>query len=119
MRSKWVDNNEYFGPDRRRRPGAKRWNDRRRADRAGELPPLGALLRRVRLHTLSPSPTERRRALQLLSAAISEAHRLGYRRCSEALQAAYRTLREPGDGQTAAVAEARLIEAMDHAAAGR
>jgi hypothetical protein len=120
MRGKWVDLLDYFGPDRRRRPGSKRWGDRRRDDEAGELPPLGALLRRVRVQMHSAHADDRRRALQLLNAAIDEAQRLGYRGCSEALQGVDRILRQRGDAAAlAAAAEGQLVEAMDHAAAQR
>ena len=119
MAAKWVDNTDYFGPDRRRRPGSKRWGDRRHDNEAGDLPPLGALLRRLRVQMLSANPDDRRRALQLLTGAIAEANRLGYRRCSAALQNVDRILRQPGDARALAAAEAELGEALSHASAQR
>jgi hypothetical protein len=117
MASKWVDNTEYFGPDRRKRSGHKRWSDRRRDNEASELPPLGALLRRLRVLTQNlAAPDDRRRAIQIMSGALREAHRLGYPRCAAALQAADRALREPGGG---GAADAHLVEAMSCLAIGR
>ena len=117
MSRKWVDNSDYFGPDRRRRPATRRWGERRRNSEAGDIPPVGALLRRLRVQMFDTDVEGRRRALQLLAAALSEANRLGYRRCSEALQIADRALRQPGPD--VALAEAQVAEAMAHAAAGR
>lgn len=117
MASKWIDNTEYFGPDRRRRP-AKKWNDRRRYDEATDLPPLGALLRRLRVHMISLTPETCGYALQMLSAAISEANRQRYRQCSTALAAADAAIRQYG-ASAASKADALLVEAMDHAGAGR
>ena len=117
MTSKWVDNNEYFGPDRRKRSGSKRWSDRRRDNATSDLPPLGALLRRLRVLTQNlASPDDRRRALQIMSGALREAHRLGYPQCAAALQAADRALREPGG---AGAADTSIVEAMNCLAAGR
>jgi hypothetical protein len=118
MSKKWVDNHDYFGPDRRRRPASKRWGDRRHDNAVGDLPSLGILLRRARVQMLSAAPDDRRRALQLLSAAVSEANRYGYLRCAEALQSADRILRAGGPHDVAA-AEAKIVEAMDHLSAER
>jgi hypothetical protein len=116
MREKWVDLGDYFGPDRRKRPGPKRWSDRRRFDETSERPPLGALLRRLRVHIIGvPTPDSRRRALQLLNAAIHEAERQRLFQCAEALKQADAMLRtsagDPAD------ADAHVLEAMNHAAA--
>ena len=46
MKRKWVDNEVYFGPDRRRGGLGKRWGDKRSYDDAGVPPPLGAVLLR-------------------------------------------------------------------------
>jgi hypothetical protein len=117
MANKWVDKREYFGPDRRRRGPSKRWGDRRRDDEAGELPPLGALLRRLRVQMLGLSTAaDQHRALQLLSAAIGEANRRGFRHCGAALQAAESLLRAGGDSSAI---EAKIAAALDHAGAGR
>jgi hypothetical protein len=76
MRDKWVDLNDYFGPDRRRRTGKKPWRDRRHHDEATKPPALGALLRRLRVQLMDVNgPDHRRRALQLLDAALAEAQR--------------------------------------------
>lgn len=119
MVNKWVDNAEYFGPDRRRRPATKRWGERRRDDEAGQIPPLGALLRRLRVQMLGiTGKDDHVRALQLLNGAISEASRLGYRQCAAALQAADRALREHGS-KGVNTADAKILEAMDHAGSAR
>jgi uncharacterized membrane protein len=117
MATKWIDNTEYFGPDRRRRP-AKKWNDRRRHNEATELPPLGALLRRLRVQMISLTPEGCGHALQMLSGAISEANRQGFRQCVAALQNADAAIRQHGP-RAAAQADALLVEAMDHAGSGR
>ena len=119
MRDKWVDSHGYFGPDRRRRAGGKRWKDRRLFDETGEPPPLGALLRRVRvLMTDLSTPDDRRRALQLLSAAISSAERQHFFRCADALKKAEIALRLGGPPE-AAVADGHIVQAIDCAGARR
>lgn len=119
MPNKWVDNSDYFGPDRRRRSAGKRWSDRRHHDETGDLPPLGALLRRLRVQMLGlASPEDRRHALQLLNGAIGEASRQGMLECAGALQAADRALREYGAAAASQI-DAKIVEAMDHASAGR
>ena len=119
MRDKWVDSNGYFGPDRRRRPAQKRWGERRGLDESGEPPPLGAMLRRMRVLIMDlSSPDDRRRVLQLLTAAISSAERQRFFRCADALKVADRALRLGGAGDVA-TADARIVEAFDHAAAQR
>jgi len=116
MATKWVDNTEYFGPDRRKRPGPKRWRERRGADEAGEPPPIGALLRRLRVRLLNPTGDDRKHALEMLRAAIYEANRLGWRQCVVSLQAADQILRSNG---AASALESKIAEAMDHANANR
>jgi hypothetical protein len=113
MSPKWVDNNDYFGPDRRRRPGPKRWSDRRRHNETQELPPLGALLRRLRVQmTGLRTPEDHRHALQLLNAAIGEAQRQGLMQCARALQDADRMLRSIGPSASAK-ADELIVEAMN------
>ena len=53
----WVDNDTYFGPDRRQNAGGLRWTDRRREDRAGTPPPLSTALRQLRLRVLDAQGT--------------------------------------------------------------
>jgi len=117
MTSKWVDNTEYFGPDRRRR-SAKRWGDRRHYDETVPLPPLGALLRRLRVQMVSLTPDQCAHALQMLNGAIGEANRQGLRRCAASLLAADAAIRQSG-ARGSAIADAHLVEAMDHAAGQR
>lgn len=119
MPDKWVDTHGYFGPDRRRRTGKKPWKDRRGLDESTQLPSLGHLLRRVRVQLMDIStPDDRRRILQILSAAITEAERLNYFQCADALKEADRTLRLAGGANTQAI-DTHLIDAANHAAAGR
>jgi hypothetical protein len=118
MATRWVDTSSYFGLDRRRRP-AKRWNDRRRLDEAGEPPPLGALLRRLRVRIAGPSDEDRRHAFEMLKAAISEANRRGCRQCAATLARIDQLLRTNSDRAAIARADTMIIEAMDHAGAGR
>ncbi|MBY0563590.1 MAG: hypothetical protein K2P58_05310 [Hyphomonadaceae bacterium] len=113
MPNKWVDKPDYFGPDRRRRPGPKRWSERRRHNESQDLPPLGALLRRLRVQMSGlRTPDERRHALQLLSAAIGEAQRQGLRDCVGALQDADKVLRQGGQS-AASLADGKLVDAMN------
>jgi hypothetical protein len=117
MAAKWVDNSAYFGPDRRRRPN-KRLLDRRRHNEAGEPPPLAGLLRRLRVRISAPGAEDRRQALEMLKAAIGEASRLGWRECAAVLADADQALRTGGrEGVT--IADACVVQALDHASAGR
>lgn len=117
MAAKWVDNQTYIGPDRRRRP-AKRLMDRRRLDEAGEPPALAALLRRLRVRINGSTPEDRHHALAMLKAAIGEASKRGWRQCASALADADQALRTNGR-EGAALADACIVSAMDHAGAGR
>lgn len=117
MAPKWVDNSAYIGPDRRRRP-AKRLLDRRRHDEAGQPPPVGALLRRLRVRISGSSAEDHRHALEMVKAAISEANKLGWRRCVEALIAADEVLRTGGPNAPH-IADTWIVQALDHAGAGR
>lgn len=118
MATRWVDNNGYFGPDRRRRP-SKRWNDRRKYDEAGEPPPLAALLRRLRIRIASHTAEDRRHALEMLRAAIAEASRRGWRQCAATLGSIDQLMRTDSSRQALARLDAMMIEAMDHAGSGR
>lgn len=112
--SKWVDNTEYVGPDRRQRGRSKLIGERRKHDDTGEVPPLGALLRRLRVQMISLSPETTENVLRLLAGAIGEANRRGYRQCANELMSADRVLRTTG-AAGAAQADAHLINAMDYA----
>jgi len=48
----WVDNDTYFGPDRRKTNRGMRWLDRRQQNGAGAPPPLSTALRQLRLRVL-------------------------------------------------------------------
>lgn len=87
--TKWVDNEVYFGPDRRRGGLGKRWGDRRRYNDAGEPPPLGAVLRRLRVLVMHLSTLEeRRKALQLANLAMTEAEKLRLLECADSIRVA-------------------------------
>lgn len=119
MPTKWVDKPEYFGPDRRRRSGPKRWIERRRHDETQDLPPLGALLRRLRVQMSGlATPEALRHALQIMSAAIAEARRQELPNCVSALQDADRALRQRG-ASAALIADEKLVDAMNAAAVER
>jgi hypothetical protein len=113
MRTKWVDNEVYFGPDRRRRDdGKKRWQDRRRYNDAAEPPPLGAVLRRLRvLLAGGVRPDERRHVLDLAKFALSEAERQHVEGCVEELTAALKDLMAGAYD----AADAHIVEAQTHA----
>lgn len=48
----WVDHDNYFGPDRRRKLGGLRIRERRRYDYVGNAPPLSTALRQLRMRIL-------------------------------------------------------------------
>lgn len=111
MNRKWVDNEVYFGPDRRSRGGAKRWGDRRSYDDAGDPPPLGAVLRRLRVRlSETPSVTHRHHAMQLLNLAINHATRLGNAPCAASLRRAAPLITADQFEQ----ADRLVVEAMAH-----
>ncbi|MGE0294506.1 MAG: hypothetical protein AB7P97_19305 [Hyphomonadaceae bacterium] len=116
MRDKWVDTRNYFGPDRRVRSGQKRWGEKRRLDEASEPPPLAAILRRLRVQVMNmPTPDDRRRAHQMIAAAVHQAEHLRLYACADALKRADHELRNIR-GANATALEALLNEALDHAA---
>lgn len=87
MNRKWVDNEVYFGPDRRKRGLGKRWGDRRSYDDAGDAPPLGAVMRRLRIQLNSiATPDDRRRVYDLARFAASEAERQHLETCADHLR---------------------------------
>lgn len=113
MSKKWVDTNKYFGPDRRR-SGGRRLFERRTLDEAGDIPPLGHILRRLRVHLMSTSQDDRTLIMQMLMGAIREAERLHYYKCADSLKQVDHVLRTGGHGALAE-ADSRLVEALDHA----
>ncbi|MBL8532104.1 MAG: hypothetical protein JNK94_10250 [Hyphomonadaceae bacterium] len=48
----WVDHQNYFGPDRRRKGAGLRVRERRRENYAGPPPPLATALRQLRMRVL-------------------------------------------------------------------
>ncbi|OQW59829.1 MAG: hypothetical protein A4S17_02780 [Proteobacteria bacterium HN_bin10] len=89
MNRKWVDNEVYFGPDRRKGGPGKRWGDRRVYDDAGQAPPLGAVMRRLRVQLSDTSrPEDRRRIYELARFAASEAERQHFPACADPLREA-------------------------------
>lgn len=89
MNRKWVDNEVYFGPDRRKRGLGKRWGDRRTYDDAAEPPPLGAVMRRLRLQLNNArSADDRQRAYDMTKFAAGEADRRHLAACAERLHTA-------------------------------
>jgi|SRR5690606_26386081 len=101
MNRKWVDNEIYFGPDRRRAPGrTKLLGERRQLNDADAPPPLGALLRRLRVMMVTFAEQDRPRALQFAHLAIGQARALGKPRCAAVLGEAARLIAE-GDARGA------------------
>lgn len=87
MNRKWVDNEVYFGPDRRKGGLGKRWGDKRSYDDAGEPPPLGAVMRRLRVQLNGvASADDRRRVYELARFAASEAERQHMPECADSLR---------------------------------
>lgn len=113
MAGKWVDNEVYFGPDRRKRDGSKRWNERRQMnDAAAKPPPLGALLRRLRVRLANPPTAEEYHHIaQILNLAIAEANRQNLSACSNALQNAAHL----AANRKFADADTQVVEAMARA----
>lgn len=112
MSGKWVDNTTYFGPDRRRN-SQRRLLNRRKRDEAGDLPSLGALLRRLRVQLVTQSDEQRSYALGLASAAATKAKALGQTECAVLInRAANAIARSARDPAAAAEAEQLLIEAL-------
>lgn len=88
MKRKWVDNEVYFGPDRRKGGPGKRWGDRRSYDDACEPPPLGIVLRRLRVQLSFATSDDRRRIYDLARFAASEAERQHLTACADHLRKA-------------------------------
>ncbi|MGD9816405.1 MAG: hypothetical protein AB7Q23_04150 [Hyphomonadaceae bacterium] len=114
---KWVDNEFYFGPDRRRRDAGKRWGDRRQLNDAADPPPLGAVLRRMRVQLMDLSTAEdRRKVMQLGSLAITEAEQRRDLVCADLIRNALRFIAENQIAQAdGCIAEALAIASGDHA----
>ena len=111
MIRKWVDNEVYFGPDRRLRGGSKRWGDRRAYNDAGDPPPLGAVLRRLRVRlSEEPCTTHRHHAMQLLNLAILHAETLRNRECADVLRRAAPLISADQFG----AADRLIVDAMAH-----
>lgn len=74
----WVNHDNYFGPDRRRKLGGLRVRERRRYDYAGSAPPLNTALRQLRMRILdargpaAATLSDRARAVADLAAAQGE-----------------------------------------------
>jgi hypothetical protein len=74
----WVNHDNYFGPDRRRKLGGLRVRERRRYDYAGNAPPLNTALRQLRMRILdargpaAATLSDRARAVADLAAAQGE-----------------------------------------------
>lgn len=110
MANKWVDNDDYFGPDRRDRRGGRLLN-RRQVDESTEPPSLAATLRRLRV--LLGNPIEdgsHERAVQLVAAGIAMAERAGNNNCVRLLRRADQSLRDKPQDFDAA--EVIVAEAM-------
>jgi hypothetical protein len=119
MADNWVETGGYTGPDRRKRPGPKKWVDRRRRDETSAPPTVSALLRRLRVQLLGIySAEDRLRVLQTLNGAIHEAQRQHMHECATALKRADHILRSGPAGNVAA-ADTALQEAMGCASEGR
>ena len=110
MPSKWVDNDDYFGPDRRARRAA-RLRERRRFDETSDQPSLSATLRRLRVLLGHPTAEDAyNRALHLVGAAIVMAEAAQINECVTALRRADDALRTTPGALSAA--EPMVGEAM-------
>lgn len=74
MPSKWIDNSDYVGLDRRRVSERRLFKERRKFDESGETPSLPSMIRRLRVQLLGlNTPQDKAHMLQLARAAISQA----------------------------------------------
>jgi len=113
MVNKWVDNDEYFGPDRRDRRGLRAFSERRRFDETTEPPSLAATLRRLRVLLGHPNAEDAySRAQNLVTAAIGIAERMQISECANILRRADDKLRETPDDFDGV--ETIVSEAMAH-----
>ena len=93
MANKWVDNNAYLGPDRRRTRGSRLLRERRKGDESSDPPPLNALLRRTRVSLLGmTSQQDKERTIQFVRAAMEVSDRLGHTACTAQLREVWRAL---------------------------
>ncbi|MGE0596353.1 MAG: hypothetical protein AB7P07_08305 [Hyphomonadaceae bacterium] len=113
MSGKWVENGNYFGPDRRR-AGQRRLLDRRKQDDARDLPSLGVLLRRLRVQTVAArTDNERDQAIKLAAAAAAQAKKFNQPACVDKIQQAVRFIsRSKHDPAALEEAERILNEAL-------
>jgi len=112
MPSKWVDNDEYFGPDRRARR-AMRLRERRHDDETTQQPSLGATLRRLRVLLANPIEEDsQHRARTLIDAALAMAQAAQNNPCAVALRRADDRLRTCPDDLSAI--EPIVSEAMSY-----
>lgn len=87
MDRKWVDNEVYFGADRRTRGLGKRWGDKRTFDDAGNPPPLGAVLRRLRVYLSDVAAAQERAfVVDLAQFAVDQAERKHLPTCAAPLR---------------------------------
>ena len=115
MADKWVDNDAYLGPDRRRSRGSRLLRERRKGDDSGNPPPLNALLRRARVSLLGmTSPTDKERTIQLVRAAMEVSERLQHSACTAQLREVWRAVSaaDPKNHDAVAKADALLQQAM-------
>lgn len=120
MRSKWVDNTDYIGPDRRRASPGLRWRERRRFDETTpEPPPLGAMLRRLRVQILGmQSAADRLHVMQLAAAAAKQAEVQRSFPCADIIREVSREVMRANlqDATIRASLDSRLIDALNIAA---
>lgn len=92
-----------------------RLSERRRDDVAGDLPALGALLRRLRVALLGLRTDEdRERAVRLAHAAATQADKQGKTACADTVRAAGRIIAGK-DLRQVPEADSLIIQAMDQA----
>ena len=105
MSRTWVDEDEYFGPDRRDEDRL-RLRERRRKDKAKAPPSLGSVMRRLRVQAANITSDQQRAVLlEHLQSAVQLADMLGMAHCSEQL-----TRLAAAAGETSGVAFEETLE---------
>ena len=119
MASKWIDNPDYVGQDRRRSSERRLFRERRKFDESGDQPSLLSMIRRLRVQLLGlTTSNDKTHLMQLSRAAINQAlaqRKIGaadlIKEAAAMVQAA-RTM----DSNLVQAADAKLIRALDLAA---
>ncbi|MDX2276063.1 MAG: hypothetical protein NW206_11495 [Hyphomonadaceae bacterium] len=118
MRSKWIDNSDYIGPDRRRITERRLFKERRKFDETGEPPSLPSMIRRLRVQLLGlHTPHDKTHMMQLARAAILQAQTQRKIATADLIKEAASLVHSARhiDPALAQLVDAKLIDALDKA----